>query len=157
MKLRHIGLQYVQSLSKGCIKFPKTWYFSPSPFIKSSFSSFKFASPSPLFPLIFFPAASNYAEGVIFFPTAMIFPSPLQNLIYFLKYLRRMPQGGGGGIRNLYFYSDLVIFTSAMPGFDCLDAVVVRPIGPLDWRRVLTFRTRLKFQEMIHQHQTMLN
>ena len=85
---------------QGCIKFPTTWYSSPPPFhIKSwFFTSKKCQSPSP------FDILSNSLNiigkmislprfpffHVIFFSTAMIFPSPLHNLIFFPNRLDKL-------------------------------------------------------------------
>ena len=96
------------TLHQGCIKFPTTWYSSPSPFfVNSWFSSLKFPFQSPLQHLISFPKSLIlkerwYCFAFSFFlhyilphshniPPIRLFPSLLRNLIFFPN---RLDYGG---------------------------------------------------------------
>ena len=79
-----LNLKLVSFWNQGCIKIPKTRYSSQTSFLKPWYSSPIFL-PLPLFnnnigQMVLLPFSLIY---VIFFPTAIIFPSHLHNLIFF--------------------------------------------------------------------------
>ena len=104
--------KYLKKYSRGkawgvyCIKFSTSYYSSHPHFIYFLFSSPNFS----FSPLDILPNSLNIIRKMIllpislfsmytFFPTAMIFPSPLHNWIFFPNRLDKIPWGGGE-IRN---------------------------------------------------------
>ena len=70
--------------SKGCIKFPFT--FSPHEILPNSHNILKKIILLPLSPVF----------NAIFLPTAILFPFPFHNLIFFPNRLDRLPPAPGG-------------------------------------------------------------
>ena len=88
---------------QGCIKFPKTWYFSPPPFFKSWYFR-----PLPLSPLDILPKSLNIIGKIILLPltpfsTLYYYPQPWYSLPLFTTwyssptdFIKFQPRRGGG-------------------------------------------------------------